>query len=197
MIRRPPRSTLFPYTTLFRSFELGDLRGGVRAGVGDQVRLAPGPDHDAQRHVDGDAPRHRYRRALQGHVRGRALDRAVGLDHRQRDAGRDHGQPGRHAESAALQVGPLARGPAGRQDRNRGAPTSTRRASSATPAAYKMWTAPLSVLPWNTSTSQAPSSTTAAPSVMFIVAPHSSGTTFLDLSSPCGMFPLRDGELNY
>src|SRR2546430_11736997 len=28
MIRRPPRSTLFPYTTLFRSFadELGDLR---------------------------------------------------------------------------------------------------------------------------------------------------------------------------
>src|SRR3712207_8908293 len=23
MIRRPPRSTLFPYTTLFRSFELG------------------------------------------------------------------------------------------------------------------------------------------------------------------------------
>src|SRR5438552_14984946 len=26
MIRRPPRSTLFPYTTLFRSH--GDLRGG-------------------------------------------------------------------------------------------------------------------------------------------------------------------------
>src|SRR5690606_40910732 len=26
MIRRPPRSTLFPYTTLFRS--IGDLRGG-------------------------------------------------------------------------------------------------------------------------------------------------------------------------
>src|SRR2546425_8948188 len=28
MIRRPPRSTLFPYTTLFRSD--GDPRGGVR-----------------------------------------------------------------------------------------------------------------------------------------------------------------------
>src|SRR2546428_8514088 len=28
MIRRPPRSTLFPYTTLFRSLGL-DLRGGV------------------------------------------------------------------------------------------------------------------------------------------------------------------------
>src|SRR2546430_7723206 len=26
MIRRPPRSTLFPYTTLFRSIELGDIR---------------------------------------------------------------------------------------------------------------------------------------------------------------------------
>src|SRR2546422_11681866 len=25
MIRRPPRSTLFPYTTLFRSIQLGDL----------------------------------------------------------------------------------------------------------------------------------------------------------------------------
>src|SRR5256885_10124230 len=27
MIRRPPRSTLFPYTTLFRSFELAVLEG--------------------------------------------------------------------------------------------------------------------------------------------------------------------------
>src|SRR3712207_8711872 len=32
MIRRPPRSTLFPYTTLFRSWrgDLGRVRGGVR-----------------------------------------------------------------------------------------------------------------------------------------------------------------------
>src|SRR3712207_7394542 len=29
MIRRPPRSTLFPYTTLFRSFELPSLRPEV------------------------------------------------------------------------------------------------------------------------------------------------------------------------
>src|SRR2546430_4149412 len=27
MIRRPPRSTLFPYTTLFRSEDVGDLEG--------------------------------------------------------------------------------------------------------------------------------------------------------------------------
>src|SRR3989449_6951273 len=29
MIRRPPRSTLFPYTTLFRSLVLGHARGVV------------------------------------------------------------------------------------------------------------------------------------------------------------------------
>src|SRR5687767_6946 len=33
MIRRPPRSTLFPYTTLFRSvFALANLRGGSEFG---------------------------------------------------------------------------------------------------------------------------------------------------------------------
>src|SRR3712207_7251019 len=31
MIRRPPRSTLFPYTTLFRSGLSALLRGGLRA----------------------------------------------------------------------------------------------------------------------------------------------------------------------
>src|SRR2546430_7799676 len=29
MIRRPPRSTLFPYTTLFRSYYVGAAAGGV------------------------------------------------------------------------------------------------------------------------------------------------------------------------
>src|SRR3712207_9233099 len=32
MIRRPPRSTLFPYTTLFRSLVLGDLLGDLEVG---------------------------------------------------------------------------------------------------------------------------------------------------------------------
>src|SRR5256885_11582824 len=36
MIRRPPRSTLFPYTTLFRSPEAGALDG---------MRLLEGEDH--------------------------------------------------------------------------------------------------------------------------------------------------------
>src|SRR2546426_5091447 len=33
MIRRPPRSTLFPYTTLFRSKIRVDLAGGVERGA--------------------------------------------------------------------------------------------------------------------------------------------------------------------
>src|SRR3712207_7503978 len=42
MIRRPPRSTLFPYTTLFRSAPQGDRRGAVvghhdRRPAGGQV----------------------------------------------------------------------------------------------------------------------------------------------------------------
>src|SRR5256885_8467262 len=46
MIRRPPRSTLFPYTTLFRSLKAardGHLSGGLknnRAFVGDCVAFA-------------------------------------------------------------------------------------------------------------------------------------------------------------
>src|SRR5256886_8605770 len=41
MIRRPPRSTLFPYTTLFRSRrgpELGDRRAGRPAGAARVLR---------------------------------------------------------------------------------------------------------------------------------------------------------------
>src|SRR3712207_8666154 len=34
MIRRPPRSTLFPYTTLFRSVDADPVRGIELAGVG-------------------------------------------------------------------------------------------------------------------------------------------------------------------
>src|SRR2546425_13291347 len=49
MIRRPPRSTLFPYTTLFRSRpvrRLGDARDGDRGGVGgEHSRVARGAFH--------------------------------------------------------------------------------------------------------------------------------------------------------
>src|SRR3712207_7880328 len=45
MIRRPPRSTLFPYTTLFRSIPDGahrgdQARGGQAAAVGERGVLA-------------------------------------------------------------------------------------------------------------------------------------------------------------
>src|SRR3712207_7137073 len=54
MIRRPPRSTLFPYTTLFRS-AAEDVAGGLVAAVPDEhlvegVQLLP---------VVGDRPHHR------------------------------------------------------------------------------------------------------------------------------------------
>src|SRR5687768_18130860 len=44
MIRRPPRSTLFPYTTLFRSF----LR--------DAASLAAPRGRDLARHIQGEVP---------------------------------------------------------------------------------------------------------------------------------------------
>src|SRR2546422_7274705 len=40
MIRRPPRSTLFPYTTLFRSRPQGHSDSGWRRGCRDQGPLA-------------------------------------------------------------------------------------------------------------------------------------------------------------
>src|SRR3989449_2214039 len=43
MIRRPPRSTLFPYTTLFRSARVGALQGRPRAGQLGQL-LPPGEE---------------------------------------------------------------------------------------------------------------------------------------------------------
>src|SRR5256885_11066261 len=46
MIRRPPRSTLFPYTTLFRS------HGGGRAGC------ASGRPGTGERHLRGDRQTH-------------------------------------------------------------------------------------------------------------------------------------------
>src|SRR2546426_8665705 len=39
MIRRPPRSTLFPYTTLFRSLDQGP-RGSSEAALGKPVQLS-------------------------------------------------------------------------------------------------------------------------------------------------------------
>src|SRR3712207_8065581 len=58
MIRRPPRSTLFPYTTLFRSTQ---QRGDLRAGLGEPEDVV-----DEEQHVlvllVAEVLRHRQRR---------------------------------------------------------------------------------------------------------------------------------------
>src|SRR3712207_7793049 len=63
MIRRPPRSTLFPYTTLFRSLDGGGDRGVADVGVDLDEEVAA-DDHRLRLRVvdvrrdDGAAPRH-------------------------------------------------------------------------------------------------------------------------------------------
>src|SRR5260370_17823806 len=50
MIRRPPRSTLFPYTTLFRSAGDAPERegGGLRRRVGIRVKLHRSEEHTSE-----------------------------------------------------------------------------------------------------------------------------------------------------
>src|SRR3712207_7004414 len=53
MIRRPPRSTLFPYTTLFRSRPLEVLRVAPLVGVDeDQVERAAPLGHEARQRLE-------------------------------------------------------------------------------------------------------------------------------------------------
>src|SRR5256886_7828688 len=87
MIRRPPRSTLFPYTTLFRS-RLDDvlsLLQGRHLEAEDGAAIFFG-DRDVLRHVYQAARQVARVRGLQRRV-GEALSRAVGrdevLEHRQ------------------------------------------------------------------------------------------------------------------
>src|SRR5256885_3577358 len=52
MIRRPPRSTLFPYTTLFRSGTLMTERGGDRAtNVARTTTRVPRPPGRSEEHT--------------------------------------------------------------------------------------------------------------------------------------------------
>src|SRR5687767_15662226 len=60
MIRRPPRSTLFPYTTLFRS-SADPAEPPARVARAARARAAPGPAHGSGRvghlqAVRGSAP---------------------------------------------------------------------------------------------------------------------------------------------
>src|SRR3712207_7252556 len=70
MIRRPPRSTLFPYTTLFRS---GGGPGGGRVGGGRGLRAGGHGGRRGGAAVPGDAGR--VRRPGAGPLRPAGLDR--------------------------------------------------------------------------------------------------------------------------
>src|SRR5258707_8590982 len=70
MIRRPPRSTLFPYTTLFRSVHLLTEHTAVAVQVQAHVGVLHAParekkDHAGRlrRHLGGLACRRRHRRS--------------------------------------------------------------------------------------------------------------------------------------
>src|SRR3712207_7320762 len=79
MIRRPPRSTLFPYTTLFRSLDDGD---GGPVELGDQLkgRVGVGDVVVAQR-LALDVPGGRHPRAVRaGAVEGGADRKSTRLN---------------------------------------------------------------------------------------------------------------------
>src|SRR3712207_8135093 len=59
MIRRPPRSTLFPYTTLFRSVHLGRLHVAPHLPGAQPDRRGVGGAADAGRHAPGRPGGHR------------------------------------------------------------------------------------------------------------------------------------------
>src|SRR2546422_11097505 len=88
MIRRPPRSTLFPYTTLFRSIERlphPDEPGASPRGVHDRVREGPAEllgQFEPERFLALDAVRLSQRGNVHGAGRGgvRARRRAAVAD---------------------------------------------------------------------------------------------------------------------
>src|SRR5947199_7954070 len=80
MIRRPPRSTLFPYTTLFRS---------VRVGVREAAAQHPDPEGQVQRGAgrrplaqrSGRQDRERGRRLLQDRKSTRLNSSHLGISY--------------------------------------------------------------------------------------------------------------------
>src|SRR4051812_49735980 len=66
MIRRPPRSTLFPYTTLFRSEEAGVAEGELEANA--QTRGSIHGLLPRARCLEGDRRSEEHTSELQSHV---------------------------------------------------------------------------------------------------------------------------------
>src|SRR2546422_4462042 len=78
MIRRPPRSTLFPYTTLFRS---PSLRPGP-ARLGAARRAGGGERGGARRSHDGPGARAAHGRARVARTSGRSEEHTSELQSR-------------------------------------------------------------------------------------------------------------------
>src|SRR5258708_16792623 len=64
MIRRPPRSTLFPYTTLFRSRKAGERAEAGNAVVAEGARANRRSGHSAFVAGSAEARRHRGAQAI-------------------------------------------------------------------------------------------------------------------------------------
>src|SRR3712207_7500773 len=80
MIRRPPRSTLFPYTTLFRSGSAGTPGGGAAACTD----RSPARDHPPVEHVQGgEQGRGPVPLVVVGHRRARSEEHTSELQSRQ------------------------------------------------------------------------------------------------------------------
>src|SRR3712207_7206217 len=71
MIRRPPRSTLFPYTTLFRSHRHAVEPRGAQGGRVQQPQGAPRPRAQTRRRVGGAEELARAARRAEPLDRGR------------------------------------------------------------------------------------------------------------------------------
>src|SRR5260370_5364840 len=74
MIRRPPRSTLFPYTTLFRSRPLGDavdVLGDLLRGQGAELLPVPPASRLAILGGDGELPGPGVHRRCRGGLQDR------------------------------------------------------------------------------------------------------------------------------
>src|SRR3712207_7072697 len=83
MIRRPPRSTLFPYTTLFRSASRQPREpepDRERARAPDAERLA---DDEAEDHAERDRARDGVADGLRGKIHARSEEHTSELQSRQ------------------------------------------------------------------------------------------------------------------
>src|SRR3712207_8350681 len=82
MIRRPPRSTLFPYTTLFRSHGLAVRHGRLRPAHGERLARAAHRHRRTARRRARDPPR-LARAGDPGHAHSRSEEHTSELQSRQ------------------------------------------------------------------------------------------------------------------